>query len=175
MVIWITGLSGAGKTMISEALCALVKPRLPELVLVDGDVVRDLFGGSLGYEEADRVIQIGRLQRLACFLNQQGQLPVVAALYSHPDLLAWNREHLPGYFEVLIDAPIQLVASRDPKGLYRKAAAVEQPKVVGLDIPWHRPTAPDLVIDPDDGATPEQAAGRIARAVPRLAGALEVS
>jgi adenylylsulfate kinase len=172
MVIWITGLSGAGKTTISEALCALVKPRLPELVLVDGDAVRDLFGGGLDYEEADRVVQIGRLQRLARFLSQQGQLPVVAALYSHPDLLAWNREHLPGYFEVLIDAPVELVAVRDPKGLYRKAAAAERPNVVGLDIPWHRPAAPDLVIDPGDGATPEDAAGRIARAVPRLADAL---
>ncbi len=175
MVVWITGLSGAGKTTISEALGALVKPCLPELVLVDGDAVRDLFGGGLGYAEADRVVQIGRLQRLARFLAGQGQVPVVAALYSHPDLLAWNRAKLPGYFEVLIDASVDLVSARDPKGLYRKAAVSEQPSVVGLDIPWHRPAFPDLVIDPRDGATPEQVASRIALAVPRLANALEMA
>jgi adenylylsulfate kinase-like enzyme len=175
MVVWLTGLSGAGKTTVSEALGRLVKPRLPELVLVDGDAMRDLFGGDLGYAEADRVVQIGRLQRMARYLDGQGQLPVVAALYSHPDLLAWNRANLPGYFEVLIDASVELVSARDPKGLYRKAATSERPSVVGIDIRWHRPVSPDLVIDPRDGSSAEDAARRIALALPRLAEALEVA
>lgn len=172
MVIWITGLSGAGKTTLSDALAALVKPRLPEFVQVDGDIVREMFGQGLDYSEASRVVQIKRLQALAGYLSRQKLVVAVAALYAHPDLLAWNRAHFPEYFEVYIDAPLETVRARDAKGLYAKAARGEMKNVVGIDIPWHAPEHADLVIDARAGETPEAAALRIARAVPRLAAAL---
>ena len=172
MVIWTTGLSGAGKTTLSEALFALLKPRLPELALIDGDAVRALFGPSLGYREEDRVVQIQRLQQLALMMSRQGLIAVVAVLYSHPDLLRWNRENFADYFEVLLDAPVDFVTARDAKGLYRSAAEKEAPQVVGLDIPWHRPENPDLVIDATGGESPEALARRLALAVPRLANAM---
>lgn len=171
MVIWLTGLSGAGKTTIAEALARLLKPRLPELVLIDGDMIRDLFGAGLGFDEAARREQIGRLQRLSGLLARQGQVVVVAALYAHPDLLDWNRTHLPGYFEVYVNAPLALVQQRDVKGLYAKAKAGTMPNVVGMDIPWHAPERPDLVIDSGEGESPEASARRIIGRVPRLAAA----
>lgn len=170
-VIWLTGLSGAGKTTIAEALARLLKPRLPELVLIDGDVIRELFGAGLGFDEAARREQIGRLQRLSGLLSRQGLVAVVAALYSHPDLLAWNRAHLSGYFEVYVDAPLALVEQRDVKGLYAKARAGSMPNVVGLDIQWHAPVSPDLVIDARRAETPEASAWRIIERLPRLAAA----
>ena len=172
MVVWLTGISGAGKTTIAEAMARKLSSRVPELVLVDGNVVRDLFGASLGFHEEARIEQISRIQRMAKFLSEQGQCVVVSALYSHPDLMRWNRVNLTGYFEVLIDAPLELVQSRDPRGLYAKAAAGEMPNIVGLDVPWHKPEMPDMVLDPATGDSPETMADQIISAVPRLARAI---
>ncbi|WP_370153359.1 adenylyl-sulfate kinase [Ferrovibrio sp.] len=168
MVLWLTGLSGAGKSTIAQAVHALAKPRMPGLVLIDGDVIRALFGAGLGYKEADRYQQIGRIQRLAGMLSGQDIRVIVAALYCHPDLMAWNRANLPGYFEVYVDAPLNLVRQRDVKGLYARALAGETSDVVGVDIPWHAPQAPDLIIDTAN-ETPAQSARRLMQAVPWLA------
>jgi len=170
MVIWITGLSGAGKTTVCEAIYRLVKPSLPQLVLLDGDVIRTVMGHDLGYEERHRFIQIGRIQNLAKALSDQGLVVLVAALYAHPDLLAWNRANIDGYVEVLIDAPLDLVMRRDPKGLYAKVAAGTMPDVVGVDIPWHRPDNADIVVDATRPAEPEETARRLIAAIPLLAG-----
>lgn len=174
MVIWLCGMSAAGKTTLCQAIVRQVKPRLPNLVALDGDVVRESMGNDLGYAESDRKIQIQRLQRMAKALAEQDLVVIVAALYSHPDLLAWNRANLRDYFEVYIDAPLDLLRNRDPKGLYAKAYAGKMPDVVGIDIPWHPPLNPDLVIDATEKATPEEQARRIASRVPVLARALPV-
>jgi adenylylsulfate kinase len=121
MVIWLTGLSGAGKTALSDALIAAVKPRLPTLVRLDGDVIRAIFGAGLGYSEPERVVQIKRIQALAKELDQQGFVVLVAALYAHPDLLAWNRANFSDYFEVYLNTSLEEVQRRDAKGLYRRA------------------------------------------------------
>lgn len=172
MVVWLTGLSGAGKTSIAQAIWQVMKPKLPGLVMIDGDTIRDLFGASLGFHEEARFEQIGRIQRLAAMLAGQDLPVIVAALYAHPDLMRWNRENLPDYFEVLVDAPIDLVRQRDVKGLYAKAQRGEMPNVVGVDIPWHRPAAPDLVIESGSGISVEAAAQIVIRKVPRLAVAM---
>lgn len=172
MVIWITGLSGSGKTTLCEAVRDLVKPRLPELVVLDGDAVRAAFGHNLGHGEADRVLQVRRLQSIAKVLAEQGLAVVVGVLYARPDLLAWNRANLPGYVEVYLRASLETVTARDPKALYSKAARGEMPDVVGLDIPWHPPEHPDMVIDADNPEPPEVLARRLALAVPRLRAAL---
>ena len=168
IVVWLTGISGAGKTTVADAMAGKLSRSLPELVLVDGNVIRDLFGASLGFHEEARVEQIGRIQRIAKFLAEQGQCVVVSALYSNPDLMRWNRDNLPGYFEVLIDASLELVRIRDPRGIYAKAAVGEMPHVVGLDVPWHKPEMPDMVLDPVTGDSPENMADQIISALPRL-------
>lgn len=162
-VIWITGLSGAGKTTVSLALREVLEPRCPELVLLDGDVVRELFGNDLDYNEASRVKQIGRLRTLAKFLAEQGQVVIVAALYSHPDLLAQNRRELPGYFEVYLKTPFEVLRSRDSKGLYADAASGLTSNVVGVDIPWREPIAPDAVLDGGGSLTPRDMALKVIR------------
>lgn len=172
MIIWITGISGAGKTTLCDALARLVKPRLPELVVIDGDVVREIFGGALGYSEPERVQQIRRIQHLARELDRQGLVVLVAALYARADLLAWNRQNFQDYFEVYLDATLGLVQKRDAKGLYRKAAAGEMPCVVGIDVPWNAPAHADLRIDADQAPNPESLAVTVAAKVPRLAAAL---
>ena len=72
MVIWLTGLSGSGKTTLCNSLWDLLKPDLPQLVLLDGDAIRSALGERLGYKEPDRVVQITRIQNLAKMLSDQG-------------------------------------------------------------------------------------------------------
>jgi adenylylsulfate kinase-like enzyme len=173
MIIWMTGISGAGKTTICEAILRKLKPAMPELGLVDGDVVRDVFSNDLDYSEPSRMRQIKRIQSLAKVMDGQGFVVLVAALYSHPELLAWNRANYSSYFEVYLDASLELVRARDPKGLYAKADAGEMEHVVGIDVPWHTPSHPDLTITASNDETPDAVARRIIAAVPRLAAAVE--
>jgi adenylylsulfate kinase len=167
MVVWLTGLSGAGKSTIADAIVRIVKPHLPSLVLIDGDVIRDLFGAGLGFDEEARKLQIGRLQRLAQFLARQNIPVIVSALYAHPDLMQWNRDHLIGYFEVYVNTPLATVMARDTKGLYAKSKAGDLPNVVGVDIPWHVPMASNMVVETEE-FTPETIAQMIVDSVPKL-------
>ena len=173
MVVWITGLSAAGKSTLCQAVYRLMKPMLPTLVTLDGDAVRAVMGHDLGHAERDRRTQLARLQHLAKLLAEQELCVLVAVLYSHPDALAWNRANLPGYFEVYLRASLDTVMARDPRGLYAKAVRGLMPDVVGIDIPWHEPRHPDLVFDMDHAPSPDDMAVQVASAQPRLRGLLD--
>jgi len=168
MVIWVTGLSGSGKTTLCNALWQLLKPRVPELVSLDGDVIRRVFGANLGYREEDRVVQIKRLQNLAKMLSEQGLVVLVAALYASPDLLGWNRQNIRDYFEVHLEASLETLRNRDDKGLYASLDAEAVRNVVGVDIPWHAPKAPDIKINTDNPQEPSALARRVLAAIPSL-------
>lgn len=172
MIIWITGLSGAGKTTLCNAMAKVLKPRMPHLAIVDGDVIRALFGSDLDYTEASRVIQIKRIQSVAKFLDDQGFIVLVAALYAHPDLLDWNRRNFRNYFEIYLDASLELVAGRDSKGLYAAARNGEDKNVVGMDIPWHAPVVSDLRLECPGAGTPERMAATVIDRVPLLRAAM---
>ena len=175
MVIWVTGLSGSGKTTLWNAIHRRVGPNCPGLVVLDGDAVRAALGGDLGFGEADRVVQVKRLQGLAKLLADQGLLVIVAVVYSSPELLRWNRENLPGYFEVHLKAALETVARRDSKGLYLATSLGEIKDIVGMDIPWQEPVSPDLVIDGDRPEDPDDLARRVIAAVPGLSAILDES
>jgi cytidine diphosphoramidate kinase len=172
MVLWLTGLSGSGKTTLSKALWALLKPGLPELVVLDGDGVREMMGHDLGHDEASRAKQVARLRSLARFLSDQGHVVVVAAVYTRPDLTAESRRTLKGFFQVYLDATLEDVRRRDSKGLYAAALEGRTRHVVGVDIPWHAPADADLVVR-CGAETAAESARRIAAAIPRLARAIE--
>lgn len=168
MVIWLTGLSGSGKTTLALALRKLLKQRLPEVLLLDGDGIREAFKNDLGYREEDRLRQVDRIQKLAKLLASQHLIVIVTVVYSHPDLLAWNRKNLPNYFEIYLKAALETVRGRDPKGLYAKAKSGKCGDIVGLDIPWNVPRDPDLILDMDHPEGPETLAERVIAAVPGL-------
>jgi cytidine diphosphoramidate kinase len=168
MVIWMTGLSGSGKSTIAETMMKTLKPSLPELVLLEGDIIRELFGQRLDYSEKSRIVQVKRLRTMAKFLSEQGLIVVVTVLYCHPDLMAWNRDNIPEYFEVYVDTPLDIVIERDVKGLYGKAKRGEMPNVVGLDVPWYAPDKPDLHLKYNRDETSKELSTKVINSCPRL-------
>ena len=147
MIIWITGISGSGKTTISKALFKKYKPKIKNLVCVDGDLIRDLYDNDLAYDERSRIKQIIRIQKLCDYLNHQGLIVIVAALYNNVDLMKWNQKKFKNYYQIHLNASIDLVKKRDPKKLYYKYEKGLQNNIVGLDIPWHKPINSDLTIN----------------------------
>jgi len=144
---------------------------MPALVLIDGDVVRDLYGNDLGFDVESRLIQIQRIQRLTKFLTDQEIPVVVAALYSNFEILEFNRQTFKSYFEVYVHASMDILENRNTKGIYDKARNGVQNNVVGIDIPWTPPQKPDLIAHTDRTSV-EEIVTEIIESYPELRNAL---
>jgi len=147
MVVWIMGLSGAGKTTLATKVVEQVRLKQQNVVLIDGDMVREAFGDDLGYSLKDRLTNAWRICQLGKLLSDQGISVVCAILSLFPETRAWNRENVNGYCEVFIDTPVSDLVNRDSKGIYRRFNDGEITDVAGLDIPFPRPDKAELVID----------------------------
>lgn len=147
MVVWIIGLSGSGKSTLAQETARLVRGRGRACVLLDGDAVRQVFGGDLGHSLEDRHKNARRFNGLCKLLDDQGVDVVCAILSLFEDTRQWNRDNLRAYREVFLDVPLNVLAARDPKGLYREALAGRMADMPGVDIPFVRPARPDLVIE----------------------------
>ena len=161
MIIWITGISGSGKTTLALTLIKKLKKKNKNIVSVDGDVIRNLFGNDLTYDIDSRIIQIKRIQKLCDFLNRQEIICVVSALYSSEELLSWNRKKFKKYFEIYLKVSIDLAIKRDVKGLYKKFREKKEKNIVGLDIPWNEPIKYDLKVDMDKLPTIEETVNKV--------------
>ena len=147
MVVWIIGLSGAGKTTLAKEVVIKAKVEANNTVLVDGDVIREIFGNDLGYSMEDRLKNAERICQLCKFLNDQGISVVCAILSIFPETREWNRENINDYYEVFIDTPITSLISRDSKGIYGKYNRGDISEVAGMDIDFPQPVNADLVIN----------------------------
>ena len=146
MVVWIIGLSGAGKSTLANEVVKQIRQIRHNVVLLDGDVVREVFGNDLGHTMEDRLANARRICQLGKFLEDQGIDVVCAILSLFQETRAWNRQHLKSYYEVFIDAPMPDLVRRDPKGIYRRYDQGEIRNVAGLDIEFPRPENADLTI-----------------------------
>jgi len=146
MVVWLIGLSGAGKTTLAKEIVAGTSIKNHNTVLLDGDVIREIFNNDLGYSMEDRLLNAKRICQLGKFLDDQGVNVVCAILSIFPETRDWNRKNIKNYYEVYIETPIEILADRDSKGIYGKYKRGEISKVVGMDIDFPVPDKPDLVI-----------------------------
>lgn len=149
MILWLLGLSGSGKSSIARELEAQWPSTRSAPLVVDGDDVRRAFGsgGSRSdHSVADRRLNAERINGLVRWLDSQRRDVIVAVLSIFPDLLAQNRHQFERYVEIYLSASIDLVESRDPRGLYAARRKGTVRNVVGIDIPFPIPESPDLTI-----------------------------
>ncbi|UFH48258.1 adenylyl-sulfate kinase [Pseudomonas sp. KNUC1026] len=149
MVIWLVGLSGAGKTTLGRALYAGLKAERPQTVFVDGDEIRALFRHDQradAYTLAGRRVNAERIQALCGWLDSQGIDVVCCILSVFEDVSEQNRERFSAYREVFVDVPLATLIDRDDKQLYQSALRGEREHVVGVDIDYRPPQAPDLTL-----------------------------
>ena len=155
-VIWITGLSGAGKTTVANEVAALVRARNDVVVQLDGDDVREVFGNDLGFSREDRLTNARRISRLCLMLSSQGLQVVCSTVSLFSEIHKWNRKNLANYVEVYLRVSDDTLSVRNKKGLRQGAS-----NVVGVDQPYDVPETPDLVLDNEGNDSPRMLAERI--------------
>lgn len=142
--MWLTGLSGAGKTTIAQAVREELARHNISAHHLDGDEVRQASPEKLGFSAEDRNKNIRLAIQLAQNYQKQG-VPVLASFISpYQEHRAWARHGLHNFIEVFIDAPLDICEARDPKGLYKKARSGAIQSFTGIDDPYEAPQAPDI-------------------------------
>jgi adenylyl-sulfate kinase len=145
--IWLLGLSGAGKTTLSEVLADQLKVRGQQVVLLDGDVLRTGLNNNLGFSELDRAENVRRTAEVAKLFLNQGYWVIVALITPMESMRKTNRIILGNaYFEVFVDTPLSICQDRDPKGLYAKVKNEGLKNFTGIDSPFEFPILADLVV-----------------------------
>lgn len=164
-VYWITGLSGAGKTTIGKLFYAKLKQAKPNVVFLDGDLIREALGNDLGHSREDRNRSARRNSGLCKLLCDQGIDVVIATISLFHAVHDWNRANIANYIEIVLDVPIECLASRDAKGIY---ASQERENIVGLGIKEEYPLAPDITLINDGSIPVDQVVCELITQVDRL-------
>jgi len=162
LVIWFTGLSGAGKTSTALALAQLLDYPCVQL---DGDVMRKGLCHDLGFNEADRRENIRRTGEVSKLMCDAGLTVIVSCITPFKRDRQWLRDLLGcRYLEVFCDCPLAVCEGRDVKGLYRRARAGQIAEFTGISSPYERPENPEVRIDTSRG-TPAEGARLILEAI----------
>ncbi|XAT62273.1 sulfate adenylyltransferase subunit CysN [Rhodobacteraceae bacterium Araon29] len=149
MVLWLTGLSGSGKSTIANAIEKKLAQMNRHTFLLDGDNVRHGLNKDLGFTEADRIENIRRVGEVARLMTDAGLIVITAFISPFRAEREMVRQMMqPGEFiEVFIDTPLHIAEQRDVKGLYAKARAGELKNFTGIDSPYEAPENPEIIID----------------------------
>jgi bifunctional enzyme CysN/CysC len=148
-VVWLTGLSGAGKSTIANAAESLLYLQGFRTYILDGDNIRLGLSKDLGFSDADRVENIRRIAEVAKLMMDAGIVVITAFIspFRAERDMARSLIGSEDFMEVFVDTPLAVAESRDPKGLYQKARRGELPNFTGIDSDYEAPTAPDLTLD----------------------------
>ncbi len=159
--IWFTGLSGSGKSTISEIVERELRARGHKVEVLDGDVVRTHLSKGLGFSKEDRDTNIRRIGWVCEVLTRNDVVAIAAAISPYRDVRDEVRQRIGRFVEVYVEAPIEVLAERDVKGLYRKALAGEIGNFTGVSDPYEPPLNPEVTCYSDGRETPEESARRV--------------
>jgi bifunctional enzyme CysN/CysC len=171
-VIWLTGLSGAGKSTIAQSLERELFQRGMHTYVLDGDNIRHGLNSNLGFAPDDRVENIRRVSEVAKLMADAGTVVITA--FISPYRMDRSRareialESNAEFIEVFVDAPLEVCEARDPKNLYKKARAGQIREFTGIDAPYEAPEDPEIVVHTDRQSVDESAATILEQLLPRL-------
>ena len=160
--LWIIGPSAAGKSTISKIIYEKIKKRVPNLIIVDGDKVRDLYENKIGYDKISRSKNTLRYINLAKWLLSYDISSVCAVISPFEKDREICRKKIDNYFEVYLESSREERVKRDQKKLYLPALKGEKKFVIDVDIPFEKPLKSDLIIN-TEGKKPEEIADTILR------------
>ena len=148
-MVWITGLSGAGKTTLADALQRTLFDLGCQVFALDGDKVRNGLCADLGFSLPERSENIRRIGEVAHLFCQAGQIVIVSAISPMRADRARVRALVPApqFIEVYCRCPLAVCEARDPKGLYRRARAGQLAEFTGISSPYEAPQAPEVIVD----------------------------
>jgi adenylyl-sulfate kinase len=177
LTVWLTGLSGSGKSTIAAAVSERVAARGVLTYTLDGDNLRHGLNGDLGFSAADRAENVRRVAEVARLFADAGVVALVPVISPYRA----GREHARAlhaaagltFVEVFVDAPVDVCEARDPKGLYAKARAGEITGFTGVDDPYEPPTEPDIVIETATTSVDDAVTAILTFLEPRLVGTIE--
>ena len=172
-VVWLTGLSAAGKSTIGEIVARELEERGALVERLDGDVVRTHLSKGLGFSKEDRDANIQRIGWVASRVARAGAAVIVSAISPYEEARRHARSlvepHAP-FIEVYVATPLDECARRDPKGLYAAAFAGEIADFTGVSAPYETPSNPEVVID-TTGVSPTDSAAHVLERIEQLVGA----
>src|SRR5215469_743067 len=162
--LWFTGMSGAGKSTLS----GLVETRLRQLgakvEVLDGDIVRQYLSKGLGFSREDRDENIRRIGFVCELLSRNGVIAIAAAISPYRAVREEVRTRIPNFIEVFMECPVEVLAARDVKGLYKKALAGELPQFTGISDPYEPPLAPEITVN-SSTESPDESLAKILSAL----------
>ena len=159
-VLWMTGLSGSGKTTIALILEEELREKGLNIERLDGDIVRESLTRDLGFSKEDRDKNIERITFVAKLLSRNNVACICSFISPYQAVRDKVRSETTNFIEVFIDASLEEVIERDVKGLYKKAIAGEIPNFTGISDPYEAPVEPDIHIRTDK-QTPLESANSI--------------
>lgn len=158
--VWFTGLSGAGKTTLADRLAPVLRQRGLKVELLDGDVVRTNLSKGLGFSKEDRDTNIRRIGFVCDLLSRNGVVAIASAISPYREIRDEVRTKIGSFVEVYVKCPIDVLAERDVKGLYKKALRGEIKNFTGVSDPYEEPLRPEVTVE-SDKETVEQGLAKI--------------
>jgi len=146
MIIWITGLSGAGKTTLGQTLYKSIKRKSPNIIWIDGDVLKKIIPNNGKHDKKSRIERYKKMIHIVKFFYDQKINVIVSTLYFNNFMFKNNKKIFKNYFQIYLKTNIKYLIKRDSRKIYSKNINKKKPSLVGVDIKWNEPIKSNLII-----------------------------